>query len=119
LNESSIEITLPRASARGAQNGAPVTFGHFEVVTLTEYRVPRACGDGLMLDYGRGGNRVLDVIGLLRDPIVAVTAGDPTLLLGWSYLDLGLCRLGTPSFFLLDRERPLEHEAAPPRVRHA
>jgi hypothetical protein len=32
--------------------------------------------------------------------------------LGWSYLDLGFTRVGTPSFFSLERDQPLGQPAA-------
>jgi hypothetical protein len=44
----------------------------------------------------------------MRDPIVALHEGSVDLLLGWSYLDLGFWRMPTPSYFLLEREGPLE-----------
>ncbi len=96
------------------RRGKPFTFGHFEVVALDGYRTARTVGGGLMIDYGRGGNRRFDPIGRLRDPIVAVNSGSAELLLGWSYLDLGAFRLGTPSFFSLELEGPLTHRADPP-----
>jgi hypothetical protein len=34
-------------------------------------------------------------------------------LLGWTYLDLGVGRVGTPSYFVLEREGPLGY--VPPR----
>jgi hypothetical protein len=95
------------------KGGVPVTFGHFAVVPLDGRRVPLPCGEGLLLDYGAGGNAALDPVRWLRDPIVAVVAGSAELLLGWSYLDLGVARVGTPSFFTLEREAPLDHVATP------
>jgi hypothetical protein len=103
------------ASVPVQRDGAPLTFGHFLVTDLAAYRVPHACGAGLMLDYGRGGNAAWDVTRVLRDPIVAIEPGRTDLLLGWSYLDLAGVRVGTPSFFTLDHEGPLDHRAAPPR----
>lgn len=97
------------------RRGEPRTFGHFAVTPMGGYPTPRPCGPGLMLDYGAGGNRPFDPLGLLRDPIVAVTAGCVDLLLGWSYVDLGFARFGTPSFFTLVRDVPLSHRHAPPR----
>lgn len=95
------------------RRGEPVTFGHFEVVEPDAgARLP-----GLLIDYGRGGNRRHDPVRRLRDPIVAVNDGDATVLLGWTYLDLGRTRLGTPSFFTLERDVPLTHRARPPRPR--
>ena len=48
------------------------------------------------------------------DPIVALRRDDATLLLGWSYLDLGFSRLGTPVFFSLERHGPLSQSAKSP-----
>lgn len=99
------------------RRGAPATFGHFAVVSLAGRPVPIACPAGLLLDYGRGGNRPLDPIARLRDPIVAVHPGSADLLLGWSYLELGPMRVPTPSFFTLERGGPLAHVARPARAR--
>ena len=40
-----------------------------------------------------------------------VPPDDPTLLLGWTYLDLGFTRVPTPSFFTLTFDGPLTHVA--------
>jgi len=96
------------------KGGQPFTFGHFAVVPLAGYTPLRYRGRrvrvpaGRMLDYGKGGNG-LDPIRFLRDPIVAVHEGDPSLLFGWSYLDLGLRRVPTPSFFTLEMAGPVTH----------
>ena len=50
----------------------------------------------------------------MRDPLVAVNEGDPSLLLGWSYLQLPWLRIPTPSYFTLQRLQPLTHVAQPP-----
>ena len=93
------------------RKGRTWAFGHYEVVRGDE-RVP--CGSqGLLIDYGLGGNR--GVNGRIRDPIVALSHGDAAALLGWSYLDLGRARIGTPSWFLLEREGPLDEIVLPPR----
>jgi len=97
------------------KGGEPITYGHYAVVPCDGYRMPRPYGAGLMLDYGRGGNNALDPAGRARDPIVAVHEGDSTLLLGWSYLDLGVTTVATPSFFALRRGVELSHVVAPPR----
>jgi hypothetical protein len=80
-----------------------------------EHGVPAGADQGLLIHYGLGGNGRLDGIGLLRDPIVALIPGSVERLLGWSYLDLGFA-LPTPSYFLLERLGPLDHEATPPRT---
>lgn len=96
------------------KNGRPVTFGHYEVVGAPGAASPIRCDHGLLIDYGRGGNGRLDPTSRLRDPIVAVNAGSAALLLGWTYVDLGVKTVGTPSFFALTRERPLTHRVSPP-----
>lgn len=87
--------TRPRAS-----------FGHYEVTALGP--TPRPCGPGLLIDYARGSHGAL---ARLRDPIVALHAGEVDLLFGWSYVELGVTQLATPSYFLLVREGPLDARA--------
>lgn len=90
------------------QNGAPVRFGHYRVQALAGYTLPQPVHRGILLDYGLGGNPALDVTQFVRDPVVALEEGSVERLLGWSYVDLAGLRFGTPSFFLLERLRPLE-----------
>jgi hypothetical protein len=97
------------------KNGVPITFGHFEVLPAEGYAVPRGVERGLMLDYGLGNNHVLDPTGRLRDPVVALNEGDSTVLLGWTYVDIGGRAVGTPSYFTLEREGPLSYIATAPR----
>jgi hypothetical protein len=87
--------------------GAPLTFGHYQVVEARSAKVPKGCDRGLLIDYRVDGGAMRRV----RDPIVALSPEDPTLLLGWSYLDLGFTHLGTPSFFSLTRGGRLGHVA--------
>lgn len=89
------------------RNGKPFTFGHFRVVAPYGYRMPPGSDGGLLLDYGLGGNPALDPTGRLRDPVVALEPGSADLLLGWSYLDLGVVNVPTPSFFTLERLAPV------------
>ncbi len=98
---------LPKTKKR-----QPVTFGHFEVVAASN--VPEGCDRGLLIDYARGGNRRLDPVSRLRDPIVALKEGSADRLLGWSYLQVGRKQVGTPSFFWLERDAPLSHHVEPP-----
>jgi hypothetical protein len=88
------------------RGGAPVTFGHFLVVDG---------GDGVLLDYGRGGNRALDPVGAVRDPLVALD-DDGDRLLGRSLVSVAGRHLPTPSYFLLERGSPVTHVAVPPRT---
>lgn len=87
--------------------GRPWTFGHFAVV---------GAPGRLLLDYGAGGNRRLDPLTALRDPLVALHAGSVELLLGWSYLAIGPARVPTPSYFLLERDGPLTAPVPAPRT---
>jgi hypothetical protein len=91
-------------------DGAPMSFGHFEVVAP---RVQRD-GPGLLIDYGLGRNVLLDPSRFLRDPIVALKPGNTERLLGFTYLDFSFA-LPTPSYFLLERVGRLDHIAVPPR----
>jgi len=96
------------------KRGEPLTFGHFVVVEARPGDVPEGCDRGLLIDYGLGGNRRLDPVSRLRDPIVALEEGSAELLLGWSYLQIGRRQVPTPSFFCLTRDIPLSHRAMPP-----
>ncbi|MBL9006616.1 MAG: hypothetical protein JNJ46_20340 [Myxococcales bacterium] len=99
------------------KHGVPVTFGHYHVVPARPSESPWPYADGLLIDYGLGQNARFDPMGWVRDPLVSLHADDVELLLGWSYVDLGFVRIPTPSFFALERERPLSHRAEPPRAR--
>lgn len=92
------------------RRGRPITFGHFRVVAAEDPALPRGA---LLLDYGQGGNARLDPLGCVRDPLVALEPDDPTRLLGWSYLSLGGLRLGTPSYFLLERAGRVDRGSMP------
>lgn len=111
-------VHAPPEPQRGP-DGEPVTFGHFKVVDAAGYPSPHALRAGLMLDYGQGGNAPRDPLGRLRDPLVAVNEGDVSLLLGWSYLELGRARVPTPSYFVLRRQGPLGHRVSPPATQAA
>jgi hypothetical protein len=93
---------------------APFTFGHFEVIPVEE--TPAGLRDGFrgsMIDYGRGENGA-DITSVLRDPLVAVNEGDPSLLLGYSIVKLGPAKIPTPTYFLLERPEPVTNVAFPP-----
>ena len=85
------------------RDGRPKTFGHFRVV-------PRPERTGLLIHYGLANPGPLAAMGRLRDPIVALAPSCADRLLGYSYLDLGFS-LPTPSYFLLERLGPLDHDA--------
>lgn len=90
---------LDRPWRTRTRRGRPWTFGHFAVVTERAH---------LMLDYGAGDNGLLDPLRVLRDPVVALHAGSVELLLGRSDLAIGPARIPTPSYFVLERDAPLD-----------
>lgn len=96
------------------RNGKPFVFGFFRV-ERPGHGVPDGAARGLVLDYHRSGNPTLDPVNLLRDPLVALEPGSSDQLLGWTYLDLGIVRVPTPSYFLLERWAPVVEPALPPR----
>jgi hypothetical protein len=106
-------IDDPNWEATRLRNGEPKTFGHYKVVPIDGYKMPLRSVPGLMLDYGMGGNAPWDFVRLLRDPVVSLHSGNTDLLLGWSYMDMGIGRFGTPSFFSLQRDCALSHTAHP------
>ncbi len=75
--------------------GAPVTFGPFAVVHGP---------GGVLLDYGVPG--ASPALRALRDPLVALDDGPTPRLLGRSLLAIGGRTIGTPSYFVLERDRP-------------
>ena len=91
------------------RDGNPTTFGYYEVVGCEGRRTPLAPDGALLIDYGRGNNGIFDVMRTLRDPIVALEPGSVERLLGWSYVELGPLRVRTPSYFLLEREGPIQY----------
>jgi len=95
------------------RRGAPFVFGHFHAVSVEVWRASGrpARGlpaHGLMLDYRHAANPRLDPTRLVRDPLVALQAGDPTLLLGRSMVEFADRLWGTPSYFVLRRWRKVD-----------
>lgn len=86
------------------RRGLPVTTGPYEVVTPAEAPMPPGFDRGLVIDYGRASGGLL---GLVRDPLVALEAGSADLLLGVSAVTLGGRLLETPTYFVLEREHRL------------
>lgn len=103
----------PRVPLRDGK-GRAITFGH--------YRVRRAHGDlpgqyrgTHYLDYGAGGNTLLDLARLGRTPLVAVNEGSQDLLLGWEVFRVGPAYLPLPLYWALRYEGPLDEVVEPPR----
>lgn len=97
------------------RNGKPFVFGFFRVELPGGYAVPDGADRGLILDYGQAGNPAFDPVNRVRDPLVALEPGNADVLLGWTYLDLGIVRVPTPSYFLLERVSPVTAPASPPK----
>jgi hypothetical protein len=95
---------LDAASVALVRRGAPVTFGPYVVGELPA-NAPRGLRRGRLIDYSPSPG----LMSRLRDPLVALNQGSVDLLLGWSYLDLWIFRMPTPSYFLLEREGALQH----------
>lgn len=66
--------------------------------------------DGLLLDYGRGGNPPY-IPSILRDYLVRPDAGNDDLLLGKAFFVVAGRRLAH-SYFIIERSRPLPDAAA-------
>ncbi len=101
---------LDATSVARIRRGVPWSFGHYRVVAMHD-GVPRELRTGLLIDYSPEGG----LAGRVRDPLVALDEGSTERLLGWSYLDLGLFSVPTPSYFLLEREGRLERIVEAPR----
>ena len=97
--------------AQTTRGGAPVTTWYYELLRAEDAALPpawpRALRHGLVIDYARAKNPMLDAVHLVKDPLVDVGDGCGEHLLGVSYLVVpGMC-VPTPTFFLLEREAPI------------
>ena len=75
------------------------------------FQVLPSGADGLLLDYGRGGNPPWEVSNILRDYLVRPDTGNDDLLLGKAFFVVAGTRL-THSYFVIERSRPLPDAAA-------
>jgi hypothetical protein len=96
------------------KRGQRVTYWHYEVVPTTGYAMPADYGRALLIDYGRAERGACNPQRRMRDPLVAVNAGSPDLLLGYTWADLGIVQLPTPTFFALVRGGPLTYQVPRP-----
>ncbi len=80
-----------------------MTWGHYGVYEDQQ---------GVTIDYGWQA-RGLNPQRLVKDPLRAVNAGNADLLIGVSRVDLGLCLVGTPTYFALIRGGPLQYAVQP------
>ena len=86
---------------------APRPFGFYRVDRVDPTARDNAYLHALLLDYGAGGNPLLDGTGTLRDYLVRIVPGSDELLLGKAYLAVGPVRVAA-NFFVLERLRPAE-----------
>jgi hypothetical protein len=92
-------ITAPWVAKSGG--GAEKRHGFYDVTPVT----PGRYGDypnAVLLDYGSGRNHALNPESRIRDFLVQVDPGNPRLLLGKAYVDLGVTRVFS-NFFVLSR----------------
>lgn len=93
------------------REGEPVTTWFYETLPASSAPLPSSWPQefrrGLIIDYARGNNPLLDGLRFIKDPLVDVGDGSGELLLGVSVLTLpGLC-VPTPTYFLLERAGPV------------
>ncbi|HUS63938.1 MAG TPA: hypothetical protein VMZ28_05305 [Kofleriaceae bacterium] len=85
----------------------PRRFGWYLVAPVDPTARDNAYLHAALLDYGRGGNRVIDPTRGLRDYLVQVDAGNHDLYLGKAYYAVGPARV-VANFFVLERLRPAQ-----------
>jgi len=83
---------------------APKRFGYYEVTPVDATARDNAYLHAVLLDYGRGGNKLSDPSRGLRDYVVQVDRANPDLFLGKAYYALGPLRVYS-NFFILERHR--------------
>lgn len=88
----------------GRWHVAPKRFGFYEVYPVDATARDNKYLHAVLLDYGKGGNKLYDPSGLLRDYVVQVDPANPDLFLGKAYGAVGPLRIHT-NFFILERHR--------------
>ncbi|MBA3391816.1 MAG: hypothetical protein H0T89_04180 [Deltaproteobacteria bacterium] len=83
---------------------APKRFGFYEVAPVDATRRDNAYLHAVLLDYGRGGNKLWDPTRGLRDYLIQVDADNLDLFLGKAYYAIGPARVQS-NFFILERWR--------------
>jgi hypothetical protein len=85
-------------------DNAPKRFGFYRVAAVDPSSRDNAYLHAVLLDYGKGGNKLWDPSRGLRDYLVQIDPGDRDRYLGKAYYALGPLRVAT-SFFILERHR--------------
>ncbi len=88
-------------------------------VSFGEYGVGQVPGGqpgagSALIDYRLGSAAPLDPLRMTVDPLVALTPGDPTVLLGRSYVVVGAKWVPTPTWFVLQYAGPPLNEVGSP-----
>jgi hypothetical protein len=83
---------------------APKRFGFYEVAPVDATARDNYYLHSVLLDYGKGGNKLYDPSRGLRDYLVQVDPANPDLFLGKAYYALGPLRVHS-NFFILERHR--------------
>ena len=102
-NFSAVQTPLDQPWETKLRRGAPISYGHYEVVPCEGVKMPRPWAQGVVLDYTHAGNGFFETFRLAKDPLVAVNEGDMSLLLGTSWIELGFLQLVLPIPFALKR----------------
>jgi len=95
------------------RNGHPLIFGHYEIQDNQAKNLPDCLDHALLIDYSRGGQGGNGILNGLRDPIVRLESESHDHLLGRSYFAMGGRYIGTPSYFLLIRGKPINEAELP------
>ena len=93
-----------RNALDGRWHVAPKRFGFYEVAPVDPTARDNNYLHAVLLDYGKGGNKVYDPTRGLRDYLVQVDPANPDLFLGKAYYALGPLRVHS-NFFILERFR--------------
>jgi hypothetical protein len=88
----------------GRWHVAAKRFGFYEVAPVDPTARDNTYLHAVLLDYGKGGNKLYDPTRVLRDYVVQVDKRNPDLYLGKAYSALGPLRIPT-NFFILERLR--------------
>ncbi len=116
LQQDGIDAPSRPKTNRG---GEPITTWFYEVLDANAAPLPSSWPSdftrGLIIDYARVPNPLINTVRLVKDPLVDIGDGSGDLLLGVSAVPLpGLC-VETPTYFLLERESAIVH--VPDRMR--
>ncbi|MFO0714797.1 MAG: hypothetical protein U0353_33465 [Sandaracinus sp.] len=88
------------------RHGQAVIEWPYEVIGPAGVPMPDGFDRGLVIDYGRAPNPPQQR--LVKDPLVALSAGDHDALIGVSYLVIGGRCVETPTYFTLERDHRLD-----------